>query len=255
MVHIQPISAALTSLNTPRHGVPSFAIKPNFVFKDRTVVVLGNSPALNVVDKTLFDKTVTFGVNRLFQVLSPDVYLFTDPPILKTEQAHIKQFEGPILIWQNYEKSFVHDMPNTRFFLLSTVSDPKLWKWPKSLSDPLIRQGTTTAYCIQLAVLCGVKHLGILGIDFSVPEIKSNGRTDTHCYGDGASQGSTGGGGWMPHHDAFYSAIPAWAESFGTKVYNLSPYKNTPIHNAKWPKLSLEEFVTQFPDPIKADQK
>lgn len=254
MLNVQKISSAVDTLLKPRHGVPCFATNPNFDFKDRTVVVLGNSPALNHVDLTRLKSVTTFGVNRVFRAIKPDLYLFTDPPILNSERSAIEAFDGPLFIWQNYEKSSVHDKPNTRFFLLSSVSDPALWVWPKKMSDPLIRQGTTTAYCIQLAILGGARAVGILGIDFSAPQIQSTGDTTTHFYGNGVSMQSTGGGGWLPHHAAFYSKIPAWAAQFGVQVYNLSPYKNTPIHNAQWPKMSLDDFSYKFSDPLKKVQ-
>jgi hypothetical protein len=255
MIQIQTISAAASSLLEPRNGLASFAIKPNFDFKDKAVVVLGNSPAVGKVDVELLKRLHTIGVNRIFKAITPDVYLFTDKVIEEAEAENIKKFAGPILTWQNYDKSFVHDMPNARYFLLGNMSNPNLWHWPQSLKDPLIREGTTTAYCIQLAILGRARAVGILGVDFSVPNIQSLGKTDTHFYGSGAATRSTGGGDWQMHAP-FYSAIPKWAEKFGVKVFNLSPFESTPIHKAGWPKLSLEDFARKFgdPDPVKADQ-
>ena len=248
MINIQPISAAVSALLAPRHGVPSFAVSPNFSFKDKAVVVLGNSPAVGKVDVAQLRRVWTIGVNRIFKAIEPDVYLFTDKVIENAEADNIRKFSGPILTWQNYDKSFVHDMPNTRYFLLSNMSSPELWRWPTSIRDPLIREGTTTAYCIQLAVLGGAKAVGILGVDFSVPNIQAMGRPETHFYGSGAPTGSTGGGDWR-QHAPFYSAVPAWAEKFGVKVFNLSPFETTPIHKAGWPKMSVEDFVSRFSEP------
>lgn len=255
MIHIQPISSAVNSLFSPRNGLKCFATEPNFDFKGRAVVVLGNSPAVGKVDTTLLTKVTTIGVNRIFKAVTPDVYLFTDKVIEEAEADNIRKFTGPILTWQNYDKSFVHDMPNARYFLLGNMSTPALWKWPSSLKDPLIREGTTTAYCIQLAVLGGAAAVAILGVDFSVPNIQAMGKPETHFYGSGAPTGSTGGGEWQAHAP-FYSAIPAWAEKFGVKVYNLSPFETTPIHKAKWPKISLEQFVRMYHvEPVAPDQK
>jgi hypothetical protein len=242
MVKIESLSDAKKFLTAPRNGVAEFFSVPNFDFTGKKVVVLGNSTALNHVDTSLLRRVTTFGVNRICRVLTPDVLLFTDPPILKSEEEYYRKFTGPVLTWQSYERSWMHDNPNLRFFNLTPVTEIAAWRWPKLKTDPLIRQGTTPSYCLQMAVLGGAKSVAILGIDFSAPSIAASGKT--HFYGNGFQQGSTGGGDWSrPENAAFFSKFPEWALEFGVKAYNLSPFKDTPIHNAKWPKVTLEEYV------------
>ena len=243
MIKIQSVSEAKTFLTAPRNGVPEFFDNPNFNFSGKKVVVLGNSTALNHVNVELLKKVFTIGVNRICRVFTPDVLLFTDPPILKSEEEYFKKFAGPILTWQSYEKSWIHSNPNLRFFNLTPVTEIAAWKWPKKKTDPLIRQGTTPSYCLQLAVLGGAKSVGILGIDFSAPSIAASGKT--HFYGNGYQQGSTGGGDWRPENAEFFTKFPSWALTFGTSVFNLSPFKDTPIHKANWPKVSLEDYVKE----------
>ncbi len=246
MVRIQKVTDANEMLSAPRHGMRDFSVDPNFDLKDKAVVVLGNSPALNKVNLPLLDKVFTIGVNRICRVYSPKALLFTDPPILASESEYYKKFTGPILTWHNYEKCWVHDAPNSRFFRLTPTMDPSMWVWPKTLSDPLIRQGTTTAYAIQLAVLMRAKVVGILGIDFSAVQRKVQGYADTHFYGDGFAVQSTGGGGWEPHHQKFYTEVPRWADTYGVKTVNLTPFTDTPINQANWNKMSLEAFIEEY---------
>jgi len=245
MLRIQRIQDAREAIIQNKHGLKNFATDPHIDFKDKVVIVLGNSPALNKVNLALLDSFTTIGVNRIGRVYSPTALLFTDPPILAAEEPFYRAFKGPIFVWHNYIKSWVHELPNARYFLLGPPARPASWIWPDRLSDPLIRQGTTTAYCLQLAVLGGARVVGMLGVDFSAVQQHLRG-TETHFYGDGLSVQSTGGGDWQEHHADFYSKFPAWAASKGTSVFNLTPFSDTPINRAGWLKLSLEEFSAQY---------
>jgi len=57
---------------------------------------------------------------------------------------------------------------------------------------------------------------------------------------------STGGQGWTRSHDLFYTGCAAWAAARGCELINLSPFADTPIHRAGWPKLSCKEFVETY---------
>lgn len=255
MVHIQSITDAKNLITTAeRGGLKAFHVHPNMVLKDRVLVVLGNSPALNKVNLTLLDKVATIGINRIGRVYTPDALLFTDMPILTDEDAYYKAFKGPILTWQNFEKSWIQGAPNARYFNLAPVTPIESWIWPKKPEDPLIREGTTTAYAIQLAILHRVRAVAILGVDFSAPSLNLKSQP-SHFYGDGFKMGSSGGMGWEKHHQTFYSAIPKWAASFGVEAINLSPFDDTPINRAGWTKMTLEKFVESYIDPLKGNQK
>lgn len=246
MLRIQRIQDAREMIVQDKHGLKNFATDPHLDLKDKVVVVLGNSPALKKVNLSLLDKFMTIGVNRIGRVYTPTALLFTDPPILAAEEPFYRAFKGPIFVWHNYAKSWVHELPNARYFLLGPPSRPSGWVWPETLKDPLIRQGTTTAYCLQLAVLGGARVVGMLGVDFSAVQQSLRGETDTHFYGNGPALQSTGGGDWHDIHAEFYTKFPAWAASKGTTAINLTPFPDTPINRAGWPKLSLEEFHTQY---------
>ena len=254
MVKFTSTREAKQQIYKDRGQLKEFSTNPNMELEGKSVVVLGNSPALNFVDLELLKKVSTIGVNKICKVFAPDMVIFTDPPILESEQEFWQNsFKGSLLTWHNFKKTWVHDAPNARYFNLTPVSQDKHWNWPKKPGDPFIRQGTTTAYAIQLAVLSRVKTLGILGIDFSAPMMQAH-KQDTHFYGSGESTRSTGGGGLSKNHLKFYGKVPKWAASYGVDCYNLSPFDNTPINQLKWPKMSLADFTAEFGDnPAKID--
>lgn len=245
MVRIQSVQAARAGLSNPRGKLKELFSHPNFDFAGQPVVILGNSPALSAVDLSPLKKVKTIGVNRVCRIFTPDVLLFVDPPILEAEEAHYKEFKGPILTWQNFRKSWVHDRENARFFNLGPMAPPPKWVWPKSKNDALIREGTTTAYALQIAVLMRASAIGMIGVDFSAPDNALK-KQPTHFYGDGRPIRSSGGGGYNQIHQAFYGKFRQWAASYNVPVFNLSPFSDTPIHKAGWPKLTVEQFVERF---------
>lgn len=248
MIKLTSTKEARQKIYKAKGQLKEFFTEPNLELEGKSVVVLGNSPALNFVELEHLKKITTIGVNKICRIFHPDMVIFTDAPILTSEEELWKEkFTGSLLTWQNFKHSWVHEAPNARYFNLKPVTSDKNWTWPKTKKDPFIRQGTTTAYAIQLAVLSKVKRLGILGIDFSAPMMQNH-RQDTHFYGSGKSTHSTGGGGLTQNHVKFYGKIPKWAEAYGVECYNLSPFDNTPINQLKWPKLSLEDFAEKFGD-------
>ena len=245
---IESSKEALSRISQDRHGMRAFAQNPHIDFKDKVVIVLGNSPAISKVDLSLLNSFLSIGVNRIGRVYSPTVLLFTDDIILSAEEEFFKSFNGPILTWQNFEKRWVQSAPNVRFFMLAPAGAPEQWIWPKTMNDPLIREGSTTAYAIQLAVLGGAKAVGVLGVDFSAHVSRMRGNNQTHFYGDGASIRSSGGGDWSLHAP-FYSSVHKWAAAFNTEIINLSPFPDTPINRAGWPKMTLDEFSVKYGQP------
>jgi len=280
MVHIQSVKAARTSINRRREDIQAFAAAPNLDMKDKVVVILGNSPALKEVDLSVLDDVVTIGVNRVAGVYKPSALLFTDPPIYYVEKETYDTFEGPIFTWHGITHSLeCLKRPNVRYFNLQPeIMNLKHIKWPSTLDDPLIREGTTPPYAIQMAVLGGAKAVGILGVDHSAPDRHARGQ-ETHFFGTvrgswycractqwcGPKQvvrrnrarvcpncraenqlmrlASTGGGGWTKVHDAFYKQCRQWAAARGTAMFNLSPFADTLIHKAEWPKMTCEDLV------------
>jgi hypothetical protein len=245
MVRIQSGRAARVELQKSRGDLKELFSFPNFDFAGKAVVVLGNSPALKAVDLEPLKRVQTIGVNRIGRIFTPNVLLFTDPPILQDEEAFYKAFQGPILTWQNYRPSWVHSAPNARFFNLGPQAMPAHWVWPRNKAAALIREGTTTAYALQIAILMGAKAVGMLGVDFSAPDLVQK-KEHTHFYGEGRPIRSSGGGGYSTSHAAFYSGVPAWAASHKVPVFNLSPFSDTPINRAGWDKLKLSDFVEKF---------
>jgi hypothetical protein len=260
---------------------------PNFDVKGKAVVVLGNSPALKEVDLTPLKDVLTIGVNRICRVFTPDVLLLTDPPILKAEEAWFKDFKGPILTWHGFhQEQWVVKSDKIRFFNLQPVSPHANWSWPKTSKDPIIRQGTTPPYALQIAALAGAKAIALLGTDLNATNLAKAGK-ESHFYGHATGRKtcmvcdkvfpnssvvavgpkrlakcpecgvldkvvpfvSTGGGGWSSVHDAFFTKFPSWAKALGvSEVVNLSPYTDTPIHKANWPKMTLKEFADKYSD-------
>jgi hypothetical protein len=284
-IQIQTIQAAKASVNNRRRDMKSFAEHPNLDLRGKAVVVLGSSPALNEVDLSVLDDVVTIGINRICEVYDPTALLFTDPPIYYVAQDDYDRFKGPILTWHGLSQDIgCVSKSNARYFNLQPASpDPKAWRWPASLSDPLIREGTTPPYAVQLAVLAGAKAVGILGVDHSAPD-RSQRKQETHFFGtarmswfcrackrwlgdkpviqrnrsrvcpydDCRSENrlmrltSTGGSGWLKSHDVFYRGCLPWANARGVELVNLSPFADTPIHRSGWPKLSVEDFVSTY---------
>jgi hypothetical protein len=284
---IESTGSAYKRILTRPGKMKEYFTHPNFTLEGKTVVVLGNSPALKDVDLTPLKDVLTIGVNRICRIFTPDVLLLTDPPILKAEEEWFKKFKGPILTWHGFHQDqWVTASDKIRFFNLQPIGPHTLWSWPKKKEDPLIRQGTTPTYALQMAALAGAKAIGMLGTDLSANDLSKTGK-ESHFYGHAAGRStclacdkifprsgviavgpkklakcpkcgvldkvvpfiSTGGGGWSPVHDAFFTKFPAWAKGLGVdNVFNLSPYEDTPIHQAKWPKLSLEEFVSKYSD-------
>jgi hypothetical protein len=245
MVRIQSGRAARIELFKAKGDLKELFSAPNFDFAGQAVVVLGNSPALAAVDLAPLKLVQTIGVNRIGRIFTPNVLLFTDPPILQDEEAFYKAFQGPILTWHNFRPSWIHSAPNARFFNLGPTTAAERWIWPANKKDALIREGTTTAYALQIAVLMGAKAVGMLGVDFSAPTHAQK-KENTHFYGDGRPIRSSGGGGFTTGHAAFYSKVPSWAASNRVPVFNLSPFSDTPINKAGWNKLTVSEFVERF---------
>jgi hypothetical protein len=205
------------------------------------------------------------------------------------EEKHYRRYPGKFLTWhglgdQNSDLWVIKDrVQDLRYFLLQSSNVPVAqWRWPKKVSDPLIRQGTTPPYALQIAVLAKAKSVSILGVDLSAPDQASK-QKNTHFYGTpvqnktwvclecdvvveankllrrggaaickscGAKNRlhrlhSSGGGGWSDKHDKFFRPFPAWAKSKGVESFNLSPFTDTPIHKAQWPKLTVEALVSR----------
>jgi hypothetical protein len=285
MVNIETAASAKKRIRETRGSMREYFSDPHFTLSDQVVIVLGNSPAINEVDLTLLDSVITIGVNRICRSYTPTVLLLTDPPILEAEDEWFKKFDGPILTWHGFNrKQWVTDEDRIRYFNLQPNGPHTSWCWPKRKEDPLIREGTTPPYALQLAALAGAKAIGMLGVDLSAPDLVKK-QEASHFYGPAFGMMtckacsevfprstitvvgknrkmkcpacaiidkvipfcSTGGGGWSPIHHAFFGKFPEFARSLGVnEVYNLSPYKDTPIHKAEWPKLTVEEFVTKF---------
>jgi len=288
---IQSVSAAKKELRQKRDGMAEFFSDPHVDLKGKHVVVLGNSPALNEVDLELLDhpSIVTIGINRICRVYQPTAVLFTDPPIVTVEEPLYRAYDGKFFTWHGFGQQSPNSwilqerVQDLRYFLLTAnTGAPDKWRWPKTAEDPLIRQGTTPPYALQLAVLSKAKSVSILGIDLSAADQAKN-KKDTHFYGSAHTNKSwtclecravgdmsmiirrggtaicrecgahnrmhkfqsTGGGGWNPRHDKFFTPFPAWARSFGASAYNLSPYTDTPIHRANWAKLSVAQLREQ----------
>ena len=282
-IQIQSIKATREAVNQRRPGIQAFAVAPNLHMQGKGVVVMGNSPALKEVDLSVLDKVVTIGINRVGEIYDPSALLFTDAPIYYVAKDYYDAFKGPIFTWHGIQPDIgCLRNPEVRYFNLQPVaSKPGGWRWPTAIADPLIREGTTPPYAIQLAVLSGAKAVGILGVDHSAPDRRKRGQ-DTHFFGTASgswhckdcstwlesksvvrrnralicpecrSEGnlmrlsSTGGHHWTDTHKAFFNGCQAWAQSRGTLLYNLSPYVDTPIHRAGWPKMTCEEFADTY---------
>ncbi|MCB9765331.1 MAG: hypothetical protein H6739_36495 [Alphaproteobacteria bacterium] len=184
----------------------------------------------------------TIGLNRVCRIFRPDVLLLTDMPIVTEEASDIRCHTGPILTWHGLRRCYVHEMSNARYFELAGSMPRGALRWPEENAGRIIREGTTSAYAMQIAVLAGASRLGIIGVDFSAPDLRSK-RRDTHFYGDGRLVRSTGGGGWSPRRERFHKELLTWAASRGCACFNLSPFDDTPIHRAGWPKMTVAEFV------------
>lgn len=269
-----------SELDAKLPSIKSFLSSPNLELTGKPVVVLGNSPALKAVDLSPLKKVTTIGVNRICRVFEPSCVLITDPPVVDAEIEYLKKFKGKYLTWNKFKHPFLLNNSETRCFTLAPGLEPDKWVWPKKRDDPLIWQSTTPTYAMQLAALFEAKVIGILGVDLSAPSDAAK-KQQTHFYGspfrtlvcqscsdvfpmhkvpiinglrpcprckstDMKLFHATGGGDWNNRNSAFFSKLESWAATFGTKVINLSPFSDTPIHKANLPKMTVEQFVNEF---------
>jgi len=76
---------------------------------------------------------------------------------------------------------------------------------------------------LQAAVIMGAREIGVVGVDMMWPDGK-----DSHFYGDGKEVGAFKFVS-LPQILATFRKMRNELETMGIKVWNLSPYKNTPF--------------------------
>lgn len=215
-----------------------------------SIVLLGNSPAIGLVDLADLRRVETMGVNRILRAFEPTCYVTFDDMIVTTEQRWLTDAKCSMLLWDGMDRKLLPEIfrrTSTRLVALRAKTDEPWLLWPKNAHDRLIWVGNSIGYTIQLAVLMGYKTIGVLGVDFTANQIRKDGprlHARTHFYGAGYRYRSSGGGALDGRPLEFLREAPAWAESLGASLINLSPYDDSPFTTMLgWPRMTTAEFV------------
>lgn len=251
--------------------------------KDEVVVVIGNAPSVNDVDLSLLDGVKTIGVNQILSKYQPSAVCAVDEPVVRMQRKALQDYSGKLYTWDKINPDV---WPRTveAFSLAGNMGNPSTWRWPSSLEHSLVRQGTTPAYALQLALLSGAKAIGVLGVDYNAPSLLKKGKP-SHFYGyagkgyvceacgsyfsekklkiDRGDQVCprchvinrvhpihvTGGGAWTKREYAFYNRFRITCDNEGVPCYNLSPCRTSALAKAGWERARIEEFVAKYNQP------
>lgn len=213
--------------------------------RGRPGLVLGNSPAVAECDFEPLRDLVTLGVNRILRVTTPAALVIVDRTVMVEEEARLRAFDGRLALWEGLGSTVPRlreRFPHTRFLL--DGSGPPFRRWPERLGDRLLLAGNTATYAIQLAVLLGLDPIGVLGVDFNARDLARAGRP-THGVGEVPRRANGGGRMRTRACQGFFSGVTTWAAGHGSRLYNLSPYDDSPFTRAGWlPRLRLEHFLS-----------
>lgn len=228
------------------------------IYRNRPVVILGNSPSVNQVDLSDFEGIFTIGVNRILKKYVPHALLFCDHKIAREEQDDISRYKGVKLVYQSLipKHPWLSNLDNLYTWNISSEirpSSPDLTVCETRNSLGSVQgEGSTPAYAIQIAHVLGCNPICLIGVDYTSPQIRSEGSNDsnTHFYGAGMQIGSTGGGGFAGRHETWFSGIREQLNNRNVRTINLSPDDNAPFHRAGWERMSTQELQSLVRESI-----
>jgi len=224
--------------------------------RGRPAIVLGNSPAIGMVDHAHLRRVFTLGVNRIIRDFTPSAVMAVDQRILKDEAGDLIAFDGPLVVYPGTAGSASHQSILSRAngkvsaVLIADATDYKqraAWVWPRNPGDIFIRGGATPFYAIQMLQVLGANPIGVLGVDFNEAALAA-GRRATHHYG--SAGGSNGGGQLVLHREVCARGLFFWGAHVGSRLINLSPYDDSPYtllsRRIGMPRMTTEEFANRY---------
>jgi hypothetical protein len=212
-------------------------------FNNKTVLVVGNGPSLNITPLDDFKDIPSIGMNKidlLFKKTSwrPSLITVVNGTVILQHKHHFKSSSIPVFMdVKGYYLGFISK--NINYFLSKYSSD-----FSKEYYKGLGSGGTVTYSALQLAFILGAKNVILFGVDHSFNQtgtkyVKSKGddlnHFDPNYFGKGAVWG-------LPDLDAcevVYRKAKKAFEADGRKIYDATINGKLNI----FPKISIEEAI------------
>ena len=227
--------------------------------KDSTVIVMGNSPTINVIPPDLLEKVPVIGCNRAlrYEEFWPDFLVIGDrePYCQERNSGRLERaaksgikliladsiFDPSILHrgpWNNVDRR-AQPKPDFGAHLYRIgPREKKTWSYDlvergskylpinlETFSKPVVGCQNVVGSLLAAAAILGAKRIIVIGI-----ELKWPGRTLSHFYGDGKEVGAYQQTGSMDSRILPSLAIlKTHLDKKGVEVVNLSPNKGSPF--------------------------
>lgn len=215
-------------------------------------LLVGNSPALNLVDLDRVDRktTAVFGVNRLWhqsdpkrQWIKPDVYCTLEDSMEEEWLPGDGEIEG-FLAW---DKSRFAERDDA---IIRRRGAPLDSPWPTRW-DRYLKTMLSPEFLFQYILEHEMVDIGIIGIDYTQHGLDDL-EMKTHCWGSSSHAASAPrmGDGEPVHKEeglCFWRKALAECVSRSIQLWNLSPYDDTPFHAAEIPTKRFEEWCSCSP--------
>lgn len=209
----------------------------NLKVSGERVLVLGNSPAIEVLRDGYPRGVVSIGVNRMRGKLKlPDIMTIMDPTVEPEWIPEVGEVRGILTLDATPE---IAARPDAVELTRQECADPKRYQWPEKPGDPLIACSCTPGFAAQWAIVNGAAEVALLGVDYNQRQLADLGMP-THNYGNNPVV--------EPRPMPVYQ-IPFWvmvrreAAARGVKCLNLSPYDGAPFHVCGWPRMSWGAYL------------
>jgi hypothetical protein len=219
-------------------GSPAFTPSKSGTGDGDRVLILGNSPAVQMVDlRKVPSDVITIGLNRICAHYIPDYVLAVDRTVEERFIPPVGSLRGKFvtLAGSHYTRRKDADIYKKQ---PRNQRPTDKWVWPRRPTDPFIIAGNTANYAFQWALVNGADEIALLGIDFNAIDLRRK-RSHTHFYGYNRAAAPSGIGDVQ---------VRFWKEavSQGPTCIDLSPYESTPFQTrCAWPKEDFEEYCAR----------